>query len=398
MSAEEHGYARWRTTAVTVWAMIGILILVAAALWGLGRISAALAPFVMAFVIVFLLNWPVHALARRGVPRGWAALICFVIAFAVLGVLATLFGPLVGRQIVAFANASPHYMAQLDQVATRLGSRFSGVVFPAWLAGLINSAGASVSQFVLTIGNDVATVLVSTGSGVARGFFDVVIAVIIAFWALKDLPKLREEIVTLAGPRFEDDAEHLIRTVTRVVGGYLKGQTIASFTTGVLTTLGLAVFGVPYALVIGIIAFFFNYVPYVGPFTTALIAVLVGLFVSPWKALVALLVVFAAQQITDNLVAPRVMSEQVDLHPTLVIFSLLVGGALFGIPGMLFAIPVAATGKGLFVYYYELRTQRQLGSKNGALFKDATGEAAEKPEPVADVRPATTDEPKRSQE
>ena len=370
----EARYARWRTTAVSVWAVIGILILVAASLWALGRISAALVPFVMAFIIVFLLNWPVHVLASRGVPRGWAASICFVVGFLVIGALMTLVGPPVGRQIVAFANATPHYVAQLERLAEQLESTFSGMVFPTWLAGLLNSASASISQLAVAIGNDVARRLVNTGSGVARGFFDLVIAVVIAFWALKDLPKLREEVITLAGPRYEDDAEHLIRTVTRVVGGYLKGQTIASFTTGALATIGLYVFGVPYALVIGLIAFIFNYVPYVGPFLTALIAFFVGLFISPLKALIAAAVIVAAQQITDNLVSPRVMSEQVDLHPTLVIFSLLVGGALFGIPGMLFAIPVAATGKGLFVYYYELQTQRRLATDDGALFKGASAE------------------------
>ncbi len=76
-----------------------------------------------------------------------------------------------------------------------------------------------------------------------------------------------------------------------------------------------------------------------------------------------------AQNVTDTFITPRVMSDQVDLHPILVIFSLLVGGSLFGIAGMLFAIPVAATGKGLFVYYYEQRTQRQLVTEDGALFK-----------------------------
>jgi predicted PurR-regulated permease PerM len=206
---------------------------------------------------------------------------------------------------------------------------------------------------------------------VLTGFFDFVIAIVIAFWALKDLPKLRQEIVALPGPKYRDDVEHLLATVTRVVGGYLKGQTVASLCTGAITAIGLAILGVPYALVLGILTFFLNYVPYVGPFIGGLVAGLVGLTQGPWTGLFAVGVVVLAQNLTDNLVTPRVMSEQVDLHPTLVIFSLLVGGTLFGIPGMLFAIPVAATGKGLFVYYYEQRTSRQLASEDGALFKGA---------------------------
>jgi hypothetical protein len=107
----------------------------------------------------------------------------------------------------------------------------------------------------------------------------------------------------------------------------------------------------------------------------------------------AIVIVAVAQNLTDTLVTPRVMSEQVDLHPTLVIFSLLVGGSLFGIPGMLFAIPVAATGKGLFVYYYEKRTDRQLGSLNGALFRDQACDPD-----AAEVAPPTDSEGSRPEQ
>ncbi len=92
---------------------------------------------------------------------------------------------------------------------------------------------------------------------------------------------MREEVLLIAGPKFEDDAELLIGTVNRVVGGYLKGQTIASLATGTLATIGLAIFHVPYALVLGILTVFLNYIPYVGPFIAGFVAGLVGLFVSP---------------------------------------------------------------------------------------------------------------------
>jgi predicted PurR-regulated permease PerM len=187
---------------------------------------------------------------------------------------------------------------------------------------------------------------------------------------LKDLPKIREELITLAGEKYEADLENLVSTVVRVVGGYLNGQTVASVVTGTLAGIGLAILHVPFALVLGIITLVLNYVPYVGPLVSGLIAAVVaGLMVSPLAALLAIVIVVAAQQLTDLFVTPRVMAEQVDLHPTLVIFSLLVGGTLFGFWGMIFAIPVAATGKGLFVYYWERRTQRTLGSHDGALFR-----------------------------
>jgi len=220
--------------------------------------------------------------------------------------------------------------------------------------------------------------------------FDVFLGLVIAFWTLKDLPKIRQKLRMLAGHKYESDLENLIETLSRVVGGYLRGQTIASLVTGTLAGIGLAIIGVPYALVLAIITFIFNYVPYIGPFLSGLIAGFVGLFVSPLIAVLAIAVVIGAQQLTDLFVTPRVMSDQVDLHPTLVIFSLLVGGTLFGFWGMIFAIPVAATGKGLFVYYWERRTDRPLATEDGALFRSVQCDDPDEPCEPDDAQPLTS--------
>jgi predicted PurR-regulated permease PerM len=369
VTTPEARYARLRTTAVTVWAAIGVLILVAVALWGLGKIASALIPFVIAFVLVFLLNWPVRTLAARGMPRGRATLLCLLVGMLVFGAVVTLLAPPVTRQIVAFAHAAPAAFAQIEEAASGIQSRFSALVVPSWTRGAIQAGTEQASRLAVGVGNNTAALVVNAGSDVATGFFDIFLALIIAFWALKDLPKLREEVLIIAGPKFEDDAELLFGTVNRVVGGYLKGQTIASVITGTLATIGLAIFHVPYPLVLGILTGLLNYIPYIGPFTAGFIAGIVGLFVSPLTGLAAVLVIVVAQNFTDTVITPRVMSDQVDLHPILVILSLLIGASLFGIAGMIFAIPVAATGKGLFVYYYEARTQRSIASEDGALFR-----------------------------
>jgi predicted PurR-regulated permease PerM len=348
-----------------------VLILVAVAFWGFGKIASALVPFVIAFILVFLLNWPVRALAARGMSRGMATILCLLVGILAFGAVVTLLAPPVARQIVAFARAAPAAFSQIEEAATGVQARFSSLVVPTWTRGAIQAGTEQASRTAVSVGNNTAAVLVNAGSGVATGFFDVFLALIIAFWALKDLPKMREEVLIIAGPKFEDDAELLLRTVNRVVGGYLKGQTVASLITGTLATIGLAIFHVPYALVLGILTAILNYIPYIGPFTAGFIAGLIGLFVSPLTGLAAVVVIIVAQNFTDTVITPRVMSDQVDLHPILVILSLLIGASLFGIAGMLFAIPVAATIKGLFVYYYEERTQRSIASEHGALFRGA---------------------------
>jgi predicted PurR-regulated permease PerM len=369
MPTSEERYLRWRTSALVVWTVIGVLALLGFVLWGLGRIGAALVPFVMAFVIVLLLNVPVRGLEKRGLRRSVATVVCIIALLVVVGAILTLLGPHIARQLSSFAKAAPYYLAKAESAELAVESQMSSLVLPLWLATAIKNASQQLGQFLVTIGDGLARVALNTGGRIAAGLLDIFLSLVIAFWVLVDLPKLKEEITALAGPRYEADAEHLLVTVTRVVGGYLRGQAIASLTTATISTIGLTLVGVPYALVVGLIAFFFNFAPYIGPVTTGLIAGLLGLIVNPLTGLLAVLVVIVAQNFTDFVVVPRVMSSQVDLHPTLVIFSLLVGGTLFGIPGLIFAIPVAATGKGLFVYYYERRTDRPLSSEDGALFR-----------------------------
>jgi predicted PurR-regulated permease PerM len=363
---------RWRTLAYAAWAVIGVLVLLAASAIALNRISAALAPFVLAFFFVFFLQAPVNLLVRRGVSRGAATGICFAVAFLVVTLVLVFIIPPIARQLVEFANQAPTYLSKAQAVAVEMQERFSHVVLPDWIRSSVKSLTQSLSSMFVKLGDAVAKGLVSAGSGIATIVLDLFLGSVIAFWILKDLPKIRHEVRILAGQKYEADLENLITTVVRVVGGYLKGQTIASMVTGTLIAIGLAIVGVPYALVLGVMGYVLNYVPYAGPSITALVAAAVALFaVNPWAPLFAVAVVVLAQNITDTLVSPRVMSEQVDLHPTLVIFSLLAGGTLFGFWGMIFGIPVAATAKGLFVYYWELRTNRQLATENGALFRAA---------------------------
>jgi len=373
MTTPQARYARWRTTAVIAWAVIGILVLLAAALMAFGRISSAFIPFVIAFVFVFLLNSPVKWLEARGVKRGLAAALSLIGGLVVIGLLITILVPVVSKQAVSFAEGVQTYVESLDGLVAALQQRYTAMRFPDWLTSVASSGSTQITQVAVKGGNSLASSLVSAGGGVANGVFDLLLALIIAYWTLRDLPKIREEIGLLAGPRYTADVEHLLGTVTRVGGGYLKGQTIASVCTGVLATVGLAFIVPQYAILLGFVTLIFNFVPYIGPFVAGFLAAFVTLItVGPWQALIAIGIIVAAQNITDTLITPRIMSEQVDLHPTLVIFSLLVGGTLFGIAGMIFAIPVAAILKGLFVYYYERHSERQITTEDGAFFRTPT--------------------------
>ncbi len=360
---------RWTSVAITAWALIGVLLLVAAGLWLLGRVSGALVPFLFAIVIVYLLRGPVVMLEQRGLKRGLAVGLCYLAGFGIFAILGFFVLPALYDQVSQFVTEFPKYYDGAFKVWADLQRQYQAVQAPAWMDKAIADLRDSIANQAMVWSTAVAKGLLQVGSSAITLMFDGLIAFVLGFWLLKDLPEISRELTLLGGPEREHEARVIGHKVSQVLSGYLRGQLIVSLTTAVIVSIGLTVLRVPYALVLGLMAGVLNIIPMLGPLIAEVTAAIVAIFVSPLLALGAVAVILVAQQVTDYFVTPRVMSEQVDLHPVLVIFSLLAGGTLFGLPGLLLAIPVAATAKGLFVYYFEKWTDSTLTTEDGALFR-----------------------------
>jgi predicted PurR-regulated permease PerM len=129
--------------------------------------------------------------------------------------------------------------------------------------------------------------------------------------------------------------------VSRVLGGYLRGQLTLALIIGVLAGVGTALLGLPYAVVLGVLAGLFELVPMFGPILSVIPAVMVALFM-PFPTVIWVLLFFLAiQQIENNVLAPRISGHAVGLHPLGAMFALLAGFQLAGLLGGLFAVPVA---------------------------------------------------------
>jgi predicted PurR-regulated permease PerM len=367
---------RWTRIAIRAWAAIGVLILLAAVGWLLGAISSALVPFGIGLLIVLMLRHPVDLLARH-MNRILAVSLCYLVGFVVLGAALTFLLPPVYAQIAQFISAVPHYAQQGYSLWNSFVAQGSGA--PAWLQSAVVALKDQIVAGAGSWSSAIASIAVSAGGSIASGLIGLVMAFVIGFYTLSDLPRLQREVYLLVGERSRGELSHALTTITRVLGGWVRGTLIQSTVIGTLIAIGLSIAGVPYALALGVFGGVLNVVPYVGPAIVAVLAGVAGLFVAPITALWAVVIVLAAQQFDGIVMAPRIMSEQVDLHPLLVIFSLLVGASLFGIPGMVLAIPVAAVLKALLVYWLEKRSERQIFSEDGVLFRATKADG-----PVAD--------------
>ena len=370
MSPAPHGLLddRWVRLGARAWALTGVAVLAAGALWLVGQAAAAVTPFLLALVVVVALRRPVDALERRGMPRSLAVVVCYLVSAVIVTAASLFFVPAVVREVGDFAEAFPRYYDALYRLWLQVEREYAAVELPAWVGEIILASRSTIVSWATGVSGSTARLVVAVGGRFFGFFVQLFLALALGFFVLRDLPTLVRELFALVPPERRDERAALAREVVSVLEGFLRGQLIIATIVGVVIGAGLAVLGVPYAAVIGLIAGVTNLIPYVGPIVGGAVAAVSAVFVSPKLMFWTIAWVFVVQQAESLWLQPRIMSQQVRIHPALVIASLTVGATLFGLAGMLLAVPVAAVLTVLFVHSFERSSGRAVRSDGGVLF------------------------------
>jgi predicted PurR-regulated permease PerM len=188
---------------------------------------------------------------------------------------------------------------------------------------------------------DVLSGLVGTVAGVGEGVVDVALALMVSVYLLVDGPRFVDGSLRIVPSRERGRAVVLKDNATRVFGGYLRSQLALALIVGVAAAIGSAALGLPYALLLGVLAGLFELVPVVGSTLSAVPALLVALSMPFPKLLWVLLYFVILQQVEDHILAPRMSGQAVGLHPLAAMFALLAGVQVAGVVGGLLAVPVA---------------------------------------------------------
>jgi predicted PurR-regulated permease PerM len=313
---------------------LGVVVAVAVA-WLVIEMGQVLVLLGLAMFIAVGLDPAVHWLHHRRVPR-WLA-VCIVLLAAVglfVGFIA-LAVPVLVTQANHLANQIPHYLRSLNNHNTTLGKLNKRYHIVKRLQQLINKGGTS------TLAHGVL--------GVGKAVFDVVaaavIVIIIAVYLLADLPRVKRGLYRLAPNSRRPRMVLLTDEILARVGGYVLGNLLTSFIAGVATWAWAAVFGIPYALLLGLLVALLDLIPVVGSTIGGVIVALIALTVSPTIAIATFGYYLVYRFLEDYLLTPRVMARTVDVPGVLTVVATIIGGTLLGIVGALIAIPVAAAIK-----------------------------------------------------
>ena len=335
--------SRIRRVGVVSWSLLGTLALFGAVIWLLSKVWIVVPPVIIAIAIIYLLNPVVTRLSAKGMARWMGSCLSYLLLMGFLTLIGFLVFPSISDQAGELTENFPtiydDLITDLEGIADDLG--FSNVDFPSYEEVRDEFIGREGDFFSDQLGRITDVTL-----SVLEAVFLLLLAPVIAFYLLLDLPKVRAKTLSVIPPRQRAEVVFVARELGLAVGGFLRGQLLVALIVGVMTSVGFWAIGLPFWLLIGMIAGFLNIIPFVGPWVGGALGMLVALATrdlqtAAWAGLVALIV----QQVDNHFVSPTVLRATVRIHPAMIILGLVLGASLGGFWGVVLAVPVMSSVK-----------------------------------------------------
>ena len=336
-------------------------------LWLLYDSGHLLIPFILAYILAFIFDPLVERLTKRNIPRSLVAT-----AFTLIGLTGlTLIGiyglPALAGQLARLGrlslDATQNTYQWLDQTGLFSLMNRMGLTDPALKTGIADHIHLFLTHFYNQFTNLSSTFVTGFGSVLTIIFF-VILTPFLLFFMIRDYDKIGRFVRTLITPRGVKDT--YTRDISRIVGAYIRGQFIVVVISSINLSIGFTIFGVPYAVVLGLFAGITNFIPTFGLWLSVTVCTIVAATVGhPWYAyLPGIYIVFAIEQVLETgWIVPRVVGKHVGLHPLLVMLSLLIFGFMFGFLGLIIAVPSVAL---LSVFYEQYRKTNKISFMGGA--------------------------------
>jgi predicted PurR-regulated permease PerM len=297
-------------------------------------------------------------LTKRRIPRGLAIGLVYLGLVVGLWLSLSLLLPYLGDQIGQFKEQAPGYVEGVKGKAKQYNELYTQKL-PANVREKIKRQAIekidSVSKYAA---DEIPTLVFSVAGGLAHYLPWLILVPVLGFFLLKDAGDFRASALEmLPRGRWRWRGDELFQDLNRTLAAYIRAQLIACLLIGTVCTLAFLLLGVPYALLLGLLAGLLEFIPLVGPLVVAIITGLITFVVttSPQKAGVVILFLVVLRIIHDYVTYPRIIGQGIHLHPLAVVLSILAGAELGGIPGIFLAIPVVAIVTVLHRHWLEHR-------------------------------------------
>ena len=354
------GAPRFTAISPRVALLVGTAILVAVLLW---MARDAVRPFVVGLLLVYLLDPPVRWLTRRGMRRTFAILLVYVVTVVLLVEFLNLtLAPLI-NEIASFIRDLPGLAQQLQAQVDRLPEIYDRFAIPdavrEWIDAMIASIGQGGPGGAPAFDPTDLVPIFTGATSILGGLFGYVILPVWVFYILKDRVALTQQFDRSLPATWRFDTWAVLRIVRRLFGQWVRAQLVLGITVGIFTFIGLIVlsrlvdpvFG-RYAVLLSVTAGILELLPIIGPIISAVPAVLLAATAGLEPVIAALVLYTLVQQVENNVLVPKIQGDAIEMHPALVMFAIVIGGALAGLLGAILALPIAAALRDVARYLF----------------------------------------------
>jgi predicted PurR-regulated permease PerM len=329
--------SRWQRALFPPLTILAWLLVAIVAGWLLGHVLHTVVIVVLAGILAFALA-PLVALLRRFLTRPVAVALAYLLSMSVIVGMGTLLVVTAANQVVTLVQNLPGYSQQIRDLEPRLLGPIASL---GGSAATLQSINQQILASAQTIGAALAAGSLGFVTSIAGALVDAVLILMLSIYFTIAGPRVGRWLQDGTPESVRQPARFLVQTVNQVVGGYIRGTLTMAALIGLLVGLGLRILGVPYAVLLGVLAFFMEFVPVVGVLISGAVSLAVTLPLGSLRLLLVLIYFVVVHVIESDVVGPRIMGRAVGIHPATGIIALLAGTELFGAWGALFASPIA---------------------------------------------------------
>lgn len=302
-------------------------------------------------ILAYLFNPIINYFEKKNINRWRGVFLLYISILAIFLIFALLVIPRSSTEIKKLVSNMPTYMEKATAIFDELYNRYYYTLGD--LPPLLHGVQQVVMENIVVMENMIIDGIKSFFGGIIKTFsklISLILTPILTFYFLVDKKYFKEKLLNLIPSKYREESINLLRDIDNSLSMFVRGKIIMAVYVGVATSILLLILGVDFALVIGFITGLADIIPYIGPFLGFLPAVFFAYLIKPIKALWVTIFFVLIQWVENNILAPKVIGETTGIHPLVVLISIIIGGGIFGVLGMVLAVPFVAISIILFKF------------------------------------------------
>lgn len=307
---------------------------------------------IFSVIIAYALNPLINYLEDKDVSRTMGVLIVYLSIVGIFFIVAFLIVPKSSLEIKRLINNMPTYFEQVSKLIDNLYTRYYSTLgdLPPMFKGIEQAVLDNIVNIENGLGNAVKGFIGGIIHALSK-FVSIVLTPILTMYFLVDKEFFKKNIQKLIPRKHRKDVMHLAKKIDYSLSRFVRGRLLMSLYVGVVTTIVLLIMGIEFAFVIGFVTGIADIIPYIGPLLGFIPAIFFAYISRPIKVIWVAIFFVLIQWAENNILAPKIIGENLGMHPLIILLSIVIGGGIFGVFGMILSVPVVAVFRILFHFF-----------------------------------------------